>query len=105
MAKLKTCSKCTEPRAEGQSFCAAHYAEYMREYRQVADKKRDRDNYHQGFQEGVAKVIATLRGKIGGTVVTGFTAAVIVERSYLMPQAPGVAERQALIETMRPKVP
>jgi hypothetical protein len=102
MAKAKTCSKCTDPRVDGQPFCAPHYAEYMREYRDRADKKRDNDNYYNGFRDGVAKAVATLRGKIGGSPMTGFQAAVILERSYLMPQAPGVADRQKLIASMRP---
>lgn len=102
MAKPKTCSKCTEPRADGQSFCASHYAEYMREYRQVSEKKRDREHYQDGFRDGVAKVIALLRGKVGGTPVTGFQAAVILEQAYIMPTAPGISERKALIDSMRP---
>ena len=101
MAKAETCSKCTEPRVKGQPFCSSHYAEYMREYRAVSESKRDRDNYQRGFQEGVAKVIATLRGKIGCTPVTGFQAAVIMERSYLMPTVN--VERQALVDSMRPQ--
>jgi hypothetical protein len=82
--------------------CREHFAEYMREYRQRETTKRDRDNYMEGFTAGVAKAIVVLRGKVGGSPVTGFQAAVILERSYIMPEAPGVAERQKLIASMRP---
>ena len=102
MSKAETCSKCAAPRVKGQPFCATHYAEYQRDYRDRAERKRDLDNFNQGFAQGVQRAIGHLRGKVGGTVVTGFTAAVILERSYLMPLVPGVAERQKLIDSMRP---
>ncbi len=102
MAKAKACSKCTDPRVDGQPFCAAHYAEYQRNYRDISERKRDQSNHIRGFEEGVRKAIDFMRRRVAGSPVTGLQAAVMLERAYLTPEAPGIAERAKLIAQMMP---
>lgn len=101
-SQLKTCSKCSLSCVDGQPFCKEHYAEYQREYRQRENKKRDTDNHQRGFEEGVKRCVRVLREKIAGKAVDGFSAAYILEKACLVSEAPGVAERQKLIDSMRP---
>lgn len=106
MAKPKTafkkCSKCSEPALEDRDICREHYAEYMREYRARDGKKRDADIHLRGFEEGLRKALDFLRKRVGSQAVTGLQAAVMVERAYLTPETPGVAERAKLIAQMMP---
>jgi hypothetical protein len=102
MAKVRKCSKCDDPAVDGRRECAEHYAEYMREYRARDAKQRDSEQIEKGFRDGVARAVAFLRGRVGGSPVTGFAAAVMIERACLLPESPGVADRQKLIASMRP---
>lgn len=102
MAKAKKCSKCEKPAMPNRPECEEHYAEYMREYRRLEATKRDQSNHIRGFEEGVRKVADLMRKKVAGSAVTGLQAAVIIERAYLTPEAPGVAERAKLIASMMP---
>lgn len=102
MAKTKTCSKCAEPRVDGQSLCAEHYAEYMREYRSLAEKKRGREQEHRGFEEGVRAAIEFLRTSIGDQTTTGLRAAILLDRSCLAQDQYAIVERRRLINSISP---
>lgn len=102
MAKQKKCSKCDEPALPDRDICKEHYAEYMREYRARENKKRDVESHARGFEEGVQRCIRVLREKIAGKAVDGFIAAHILTKACLTSEVPGVAERQKLIDSMRP---
>ncbi len=102
MAKAKKCSKCDEPAMPDRDICKEHFAEYMRDYRKREDKKRDQENHIRGFEEGIRRCVAVLRSKVGSRSMDGFTAAYMLEKAGLSSEVPGVAERQKLIESMRP---
>lgn len=88
---------------DDRDICKEHFAEYMREYRTRADRKRDQANHFRGFEEGVKRCVQVLRTKVAGKPVDGFTAAWILEKACLTSEAPGIAERQKLIDSMRPQ--
>lgn len=99
---IRQCSKCYQPAMEDRNECKEHFAEYMREYRQRSDRKRDQANHFRGFEEGVTAALVFLRTKIASQPVTGFQAAAMIERGYLTPETPGVAERARLIAMVSP---
>ncbi len=102
MPKVRKCQKCDKPPMEDRLLCKEHFAEYMQEYRQRDTKKRDSDNHQRGFEEGIRRVIRMMREKIAGKSIDGYTAAWMIEKACLTSEAPGVAERQKLIDSMRP---
>lgn len=98
----KICSNCDEPAMEDRKICRACHAEQMREYRQSENKNRDADAHQRGFEEGIKKAAKVLRTKLAGKAVDGYSAAYFLEKACLTSEAPGVAERQKLIDSMRP---
>lgn len=106
MAKIATakkiCSKCSEPAMDDRDICREHHAEQMRDYRAAENKKRDADSHQRGFEEGIKKCVEVLRTKLAGKAVDGYSAAYFLEKACLTSEAPGVAERQKLIDSMRP---
>lgn len=102
MAKARKCQRCEKAPMEDRLLCKDHFAEYMQEYRQRDGKKRDQENHIRGFEEGLRKAVEFMRQRIASSPVTGLQAAVMLERAYLTPETPGVAERAKLIAQMMP---
>lgn len=98
----RKCEKCDEPAMADRNICKDHFAEYMQEYRQRADRKRDRANASRGYEEGVKAALVFLRTRVGTRSVTGLRAAVEIERACLAQDGYALMERRKLIESIRP---
>jgi predicted nucleic acid-binding Zn ribbon protein len=97
----RKCSKCDNPAIKGQSLCSDHFAEYMRDYRSRADRKRDQANGFRGFEQGVEAAISYLDKRIGDRAVTGREAARLVKRDVTNIETGDQQARRKLLEMLR----
>ena len=84
-----------------RSYCAQHWAEYIRTYNVRADKKRENAQHFQGFSEGVTACVQFLRKEVGDRAFTGHTLAHEIEKKVRQGESGDVLQRRALIESLR----
>ena len=97
----KTCSKCPALADKKTGMCKEHWAEYMREYRERSDGKRERAYSARGFEEGVRACVECLRTRHRDAPLTGFQAALVIERAMLDAPSFEVTNRRAAIAALR----
>ncbi len=78
-------------------MCALHYNEYMRDYRKLADNKRERAATFRGFEAGVSACVRFLRDTVGDRAASGHQAALLLERGVTGAESPEIVARRALI--------
>lgn len=76
-------------------------ADYMRDYRKTVKTIDLRGERQAGIREGIALVVTYLRETIAGKAFTGYQLAVTVERAMLASETPEVAQRRALVDSLR----
>lgn len=80
---------------------AANSAEYQRQYRKTVKPMNERKAKSEGVEEGLQKCIRYLREHIGNRALTGYQAAMMVERAMLETESFNVQARERLIDSMR----
>ena len=81
------CSKlCGRDAVEGQRYCNACRAEYMREYRLRAAHRRERADFFRGAEAFRLRVLLEFRANVGWKEITGFRAANIIETLAVQPR-------------------
>ena len=80
---MAKCSKenCERDARKGQRYCGPCHAAAQTQYREHSERKRDKANYHYGFQEGVKACVSYLRTKFGERAFTGFQFAHMIEKN------------------------
>lgn len=76
-------------------------AEYMRNYRRMAVPQIQRKAERDGMREGIDACVKFLREKVRGRALTGFQAAVIIERAMIDAELPEVAARRRFIDSLQ----
>jgi hypothetical protein len=95
-----TCSKCSDEAVGKHGMCPNHWAEYQRDYRQRADKKRERAARDRGFLDGVAACCQRLRQSVGTRAITGNYAAQWLEVGLTAGESAEIAQRRAMLQRL-----
>ncbi len=73
----------------------------MRDYRKVVKPMGERKAHADGVQEGLARCIRYMRESIAAKSISGYQAALMIERSMLEFEPAEVRARQRFVEQLR----
>jgi hypothetical protein len=101
MAKCSM-ENCTREARRGGRYCQPCHAAKQASYRDLAERKRDRANFHRGFEEGIKACLNYLRTRIPAAAYTGRQVAVLLERNVSPMQlvSGDVEQRRRLLDSI-----
>ncbi len=76
-------------------------AEYMRNYRATVKPLSERKAENNGVRSGVDRCIRYLRESVGGKAITGYVAAMMIERAMIENEPAESEARRRFVEGMR----
>ncbi len=79
----------------------AEQAEYMRQYRATTKPLGERKAANDGVKSGIDRCIRYLRESVGGKAITGYVAALMIERSMIENEPAESEARRKFVDGMR----